>query len=167
MPVLFLLFVAMPIIEISLLIQVGGAIGGWNTIAIVIVTAFLGAHFVRREGLSTLQSAQRKMQQNQLPGNEMIDGLMLVVAGVLLVTPGFITDIFGFLLVLPGSRHLIRRYVVNHMKVRVVTASNQSFYSQSSPRDPFSHNASKEHGDIIDGEYADKTDDNDNHPRLK
>lgn len=166
MPALFLLFVAMPIIEISLLIQVGGAIGGWNTIAIVIVTAFLGAHFVRREGLSTLQSAQRKMQQNQLPGNEMIDGLMLVVAGVLLVTPGFITDIFGFLLVLPGSRHLIRKLVVKHMKVRVVTASNQQFYGQSTHRDPFNPTSSNDNGDIIDGEYSDKTE-NDDSRRLK
>ena len=93
---LFLLFAILPIVEIALLVQVGGIIGGWNTIGLVILTAFIGAYFVKREGIATLQTAQAKMQRNELPGKEMVEGLMLVVAGILLVTPGLITDVLGF-----------------------------------------------------------------------
>ncbi len=157
LPILFLLFAVLPILEIALLVNIGGAIGGWNTIAIVIFTAFLGAYLVKREGTSTLQTAQSKMQRNELPGSELVQGLMLVVAGVLLVTPGFITDVFGFLLVLPGSRHAIAAQVSKHMKMRVVT-SQTGFQQQQSPfqhqSNPF-ENAS--HGDVIDGEYTDTT----------
>ncbi|MFT7218234.1 MAG: UPF0716 protein FxsA, partial [Paraglaciecola sp.] len=89
---LFFLFALLPIIEISLLITVGGKIGGWNTIAIVIITALAGSYLVRQQGLSTLLQAQQKMQQGAIPGQEMAEGLLLVIAGVMLVTPGFITD---------------------------------------------------------------------------
>ena len=68
MRVLFLLFAIMPIIEIALLIKVGGIIGGWNTVAIVLLTAFIGAYFVKREGLQTMQTAQEKMQRGEMPG---------------------------------------------------------------------------------------------------
>ena len=102
MQILLLLFILMPIAEIALLLQVGDMIGGWNTVGLIIVTAFVGAYLVRQEGLSTLQKAQQKMANNEVPGKEMMEGLMLVIAGVLLVTPGFITDIIGFLFVLPN-----------------------------------------------------------------
>ena len=98
----------MPIIEIALLVKVGGIIGGWNTIGIVLLTAFIGAYFVKREGIHTLQIAQEKMQRGEMPGKEMVEGLMLAVAGVLMVTPGFITDIFGILLVILGISILSR-----------------------------------------------------------
>lgn len=98
MRVLFLLFAILPIVEIALLVHVGDIIGGWNTVGLVILSAFIGAYFVKREGINTLQTAQAKMQRNEMPGNELVEGLMLVVAGILLVTPGFITDIFGFYL---------------------------------------------------------------------
>jgi UPF0716 protein FxsA len=118
--VLFILFALLPILEIALLINVGSVIGGWNTVGLVLLSAFIGAYFVKREGVSTLQTAQEKMQRNEVPGKELVEGLMLVVAGVLLVTPGFITDIFGFLLAMPGSRHFFAAQVSKHMKMRVV-----------------------------------------------
>lgn len=179
MRVLFLLFAILPIIEIALLIHVGDIIGGWNTVALVILSAFIGAYFVKREGINTLQTAQAKMQRNELPGKELVDGLMLVVAGVLLVTPGFITDIFGFLFALPGTRHLLAAQVSKHMKMRVVTTGSAgSFHQQQSPfeqgRNPFDQNSNPfEQGtrppqdeDIIEGEYSDKTQ-NDTDKRLK
>lgn len=168
MRVLFLLFAIMPIIEIALLVQVGGIIGGWNTIALVILTALIGSYLVRREGLATLQTAQAKMQRNEIPGNEIVQGLMLVIAGVLLVTPGFVTDILGLLFVMPGSRQYLARNISKHMKARVVTSSTftsgQSPFSQHG--DPFKGPAKDENGDIIEGEYTDKSE-NDETNRLK
>ncbi|MEW9797689.1 FxsA family protein [Alteromonas sp. CYL-A6] len=165
MPLLFLLFAVMPIIEITVLIQVGGMIGGWNTVAIVILTAFAGAYLVRREGLQTLQTAQRKMQQNQLPGREMMEGLMLVIAGVLLVTPGFITDIIGFLFVLPPTRKLLAAGLSKHLKMRVVT-SQGGFTAYSQHAAPEDFRSPRGEGDIIEGEYADKTEQDPDH-RLR
>ncbi|GGW90495.1 FxsA family protein [Alteromonas halophila] len=156
MRLLFLLFAAMPIIEIAVLVQVGGIIGGWNTIALVIITAFAGAYLVRREGLHTLQTAQQKMQQNTIPGRELVEGMMLVVAGILLVTPGFITDILGFLFVLPGTRHILAAHISKHMKMRVVTSAGQ--YTQTGAGAHYEqYRTRKNDDDVIEGEYADKT----------
>ncbi|MEQ3652507.1 MAG: FxsA family protein, partial [Glaciecola sp.] len=80
---LFILFAVLPILEIMLLINVSDNIGGWNTFALVLITAFLGAYFVRREGTATLQDVQVKMAQGQMPGKELSEGLLLLVAGVL------------------------------------------------------------------------------------
>ena len=178
MRVLFILFAVLPILEIALLVNVGSIIGGWNTIGIVILTAFIGSYFVKREGLSTLQTAQAKMQRNEMPGKELVEGLMLVVAGVLLVTPGFITDILGFMFVLPGTRHLLAAQVSKHMKMRVVMpgagADGFNTNGQQSPfgSDPFGstdspfNTSAKNKDDVIEGEYTDKTQ-NDEDKRLK
>ena len=144
LPILFLLFVLVPIIEISLLIQVGGAIGGFNTIALVLITAAFGAYFVKREGLSTLQSAQHKLQQNQLPAKELIAGACLLVAGVLLVTPGFITDILGFLLVIPQSRNLLATVISKQQSVKFTQTNHYSSHHQNE-------------GDVFEGEYTDRS----------
>jgi len=165
------LFALLPILEIALLINVGSVIGGWNTVGLVILSAFIGAYFVKREGVSTLQTAQEKMQRNEVPGKELVEGLMLVVAGILLVTPGFITDIFGFLLAMPGSRHFFAAQVSKHMKMRVVTpgmgpgfGQGQSPFGQS----PFGERPGQGQSgdDIIEGEYTDHTT-NDPDKRLK
>ena len=101
---LFLLFVIMPIMEIAVLIHVGDIIGGWNTVLLVILSAMIGAYLVKREGVATLAQAQVKIAQGQVPAEEIGAGLLLLIAGVLLVTPGFITDILGLLLtIFPSS----------------------------------------------------------------
>jgi len=109
MPYLFLLFIVMPIAEIAVLIQVGGAIGGWTTIGIVILTAVLGTAMLRQQGLATLNRAQSRMQQGEMPAQQMLEGLLLLIGGVLLLTPGFITDFFGFCTLIPWSRQFIAR----------------------------------------------------------
>lgn len=152
---LFLLFAVMPIVEIALLVNVGEQIGGWNTVAIVIATAIAGAHLVRREGLQTLFQAQTKMQSGQLPGQQMAEGLLLVVAGVLLVTPGFITDILGFLFALPVTRPLIAKAVMKQFSVKVQTsAQQQSHFYYSSQQ----HQQPNQHGDVFEGEFERKDD---------
>lgn len=112
---LFLLFIIIPIIEITLLMQIGGMIGVWPTIAVVIVTAWLGAKNVRQQGLATMQSVQTKMAQGEMPSTEIVTGVMLLVAGVLLVTPGFVTDIFGLLLLVPQVRKALGATVQSHI----------------------------------------------------
>lgn len=148
---LFLLFAILPIIEIAILINVGEQIGGWYTVAIVILTAFAGAHLVRQQGLSTLMQAQQKMQAGTMPGQEMAEGLLLVIAGVLLVTPGFITDGIGFLLSLPMTRPLIAKGLLKHLSVRVVNQSFDGDFAQY--QQPHS---TAQSDDIIEGEFERK-----------
>lgn len=151
---LFLLFAILPILEITLLIHVGEIIGGWNTVAIVIVTAFLGAHLVRQQGLNTLITAQQKMQSGTLPGQEMAEGFLLVIAGVMLVTPGFITDLFGIILCLPLTRPIIANFLMKRLVVKVVQSSSvHGNFSHS--QDDFT-SAGKKDGDVIEGEFETK-----------
>ena len=94
---LLAMFIAVPIVEIGLFIEIGGWIGLWPTIGVVIVTAFAGTTLLRLQGLSVLQRVQESANRNELPVQEVFDGLCLLVAGVLLLTPGFFTDLIGFL----------------------------------------------------------------------
>lgn len=102
--ILFLLFLVVPIIEISILIQLSEVIGGWTTILVVILTAYLGAKMVKQQGLQTVQQIQLKSASGQIPGEELFSGVCILISGVLLVTPGILTDVFGFLLLTPVVR---------------------------------------------------------------
>ena len=117
-PVLLLLFFLVPLVEIYLLIEIGGVIGvGW-TIFLVVFTAVLGAFLVRTQGFSTVSRIRTQMDQGQLPAMEMIEGLFLLVAGALLMTPGFFTDAIGFVCLTPPLRRSIIRYVMARGIVR-------------------------------------------------
>ncbi|MDO7084233.1 FxsA family protein [Pseudocolwellia sp. AS88] len=129
---LFLLFIIIPIIEITLLINIGEVIGAWPTIAIVIITAWLGAKNVRQQGLATMQSVQTKMAQGEMPSAEIVTGLMLMVAGVLLVTPGFVTDILGLLLLVPSVRKALGASVQKHLHTRQGSTFGASAHFHSS-----------------------------------
>ncbi len=104
MPIILVLFIAMPIIEIAVLIKVGGAIGLLPTLAIIIVTALVGTFLLRQQGLSTLNRARNRLASGQLPAEQMMEGMLLVVGGVLLLTPGFVTDAFGLFCLFPLTR---------------------------------------------------------------
>ncbi len=101
---LLLLFLIVPLAEIYLLIKAGGAIGALNTVALVVFTAVVGAWLLRLQGLATLRRVQLSLEQGELPETALIEGVMLLLAGALLLTPGFITDIVGFVLLVPSSR---------------------------------------------------------------
>ena len=122
---LFIFFIIIPIIEITVLMQVGAVLGVWPTIAIVILTAWLGAKYVRQQGIATLNSVQTKMAQGQMPSDEIVTGLVLLVAGVLLVTPGFVTDFLGLSLLIPAVRQAIAGSVRSH--ITTSSAHQQSF----------------------------------------
>ncbi|MCB1491536.1 MAG: FxsA family protein [Rhodobiaceae bacterium] len=124
--VIFILFLSIPIIEIGLFISVGGMIGLWPTLAIVILTAILGTALLRRQGLSVLRQAQADLDAGRVPLARIADGLFLLVAAVLLLTPGFMTDTLGFLLFIPAVRQTIGRAVLawfaRNGRVTVATA---------------------------------------------
>ena len=115
--VLLAAFITVPVIEIALFIEVGGWIGLWSTVAIVILTAFAGTTLLRIQGLSVLQRAQESATRNELPIQEVFDGLCLLVAGVLLLTPGFFTDALGFTLFIPLFRELAGRGIWRWLKL--------------------------------------------------
>ncbi|MFT6413013.1 MAG: UPF0716 protein FxsA [Glaciecola sp.] len=155
---LFILFAILPILEIMLLINVSDNIGGWNTFAIVLITAFFGAYFVRREGANTLRDVQLKMAQGQMPGKELSEGLLLLVAGVLLVTPGFITDLVGLLFTIPFTRTPIAAALVTSFLKSGKVQGGFAFHHQG-PNDSASANSEQynEQGGVFDADYEDMT----------
>ena len=116
---LFILFAIVPFAEIALLIQIGTIIGTFNTILIVMATAFGGAWLVRLEGMGVAISLRQSMLEGRFPAEELLDGAMILSAGLLLLTPGIITDIVGFALVIRPSRALIKIYVKRFIEERI------------------------------------------------
>ncbi len=108
---ILVLLVGIPLIEIAVFIEVGGVIGLWPTIAIVIATAVLGTALLRRQGLATLQRAQTELAAQRLPVKELFDGICLLVGGALLLTPGFVTDACGLALLIPPLRAILGRWL--------------------------------------------------------
>lgn len=119
-----LLFIIIPILEMWLLIEVGGEIGALNTVALVFLTAIIGFALLRHQGVSTLARAQQRMAEGQMPAKEMAEGICLAVGGALLLTPGFITDAFGFVCLLPGLRHILIGSVLSKMQLRAQAGHN-------------------------------------------
>ena len=108
---LLLLFTVVPLVELYLLIEVGSIIGGLNTILLVLVTGVVGAFLAKLEGLRTLGQIQRNLSQGIVPAEEMLDGVIILVAGLLLITPGILTDAFGFLMLIPTTRNAFKRWL--------------------------------------------------------
>ncbi len=116
---LFLLFVIVPVAELALLIKIGTFIGTFNTILIVILTAVIGAHLVKSEGLGVMYRIRKNMDEGIFPAEELIDGMMILIAGALLLTPGFFTDFAGFLMVFPVSREYIKKIARRYIKKKM------------------------------------------------
>ena len=106
---LFCLLLGLPLIEIYVLISVGQVIGAWWTVLLVIATAVLGSWLLRIQGLVTLARVQEALRRGELPAHELLEGLVLLLTAVLLLTPGFVTDVIGFVCLLPGIRQLLAR----------------------------------------------------------
>jgi UPF0716 protein FxsA len=104
---LLLIIVGFPILEITLMIKIGKSIGILNTIILIFLTAIIGMYYARVEGLNTIRSGMMNLYQNKLPLYEMISGASIAIAAILLILPGFISDTFGFLLLIPFTRKLI------------------------------------------------------------
>jgi len=135
---IFLLIILIPIIEIYLFIKIGSQIGAFHTIFLILATAILGVYYAKYEGLNTLRSGFAQISKNETPAYEVLSGAAIAFAAILLIIPGFLTDIFGFLLILPLSR----KFIFSKIK--------KKFKTQDTKKNNF-----------IDGEYEDIEDDDD------
>lgn len=108
-------FIVLPILEMYVLIKVGGNLGALNTVLLVLLTALIGVALLRVQGFRTLMNAKNKLGMAQLPAEEIITGIFLAIGGALLLTPGFITDIFGFLCLVPFTRRILLKLFLNNL----------------------------------------------------
>ena len=138
MNTIFLLIISIPIIEIYLFIKIGSEIGAITTILLIFSTAIIGVYYAKYEGLNTLKSGFQQLSKNETPAYEVISGAAIAFAALLLIIPGFATDILGFLLVFPPSRNLIFKIFSKKLKNKNIKKNN-----------------------FIDGEFEDIDDEND------
>ncbi|MBD3677410.1 MAG: FxsA family protein [Rhodobacteraceae bacterium] len=137
---LLFLFLAIPLIEIALFIEIGGAIGLWLTLAVVVGTAILGSWLVRSQGLMAVNDLRSSIDEMRDPSEPLVHGAMILFAGALLLTPGFFTDAVGFALLVPAFRTALFNYVRRRVHVQSFTYGGQS--RRPAPED-----------DVIDGEW--------------
>ncbi len=138
---LFLLFVIMPVMELYVLIRVGQWLGAWPTIGLVFLTAVVGVSLLRQQGFATLRIVRSKLDAGELPAREMVEGLVLVVGGAMFLAPGFITDVFGFICLLPPTRRLLANWLL----------TRGIWHVQAGPRSGGPPPGSR--GRIIEGEF--------------
>ena len=122
----FLLLI-IPVMEIAVFILVGNLIGLWPTLGLVVLTAIIGSFLLKRQGLSTLRRIQAETNAGRVPGRELVDGAMIMAAGILLLTPGLVTDTIGFLLFVPGIRDRIRSFVAKRVVVMAKGGGSHGF----------------------------------------
>ena len=136
--ILFLLILLIPFVEIYLLLEVGGIIGALPTIFLVVFTAVLGAWLLRRQGFETFRKFQLSLAQGEIPAYEIIEGPIILLGGVLLLTPGFLTDILGFVCLIPSLRRKVAQYI---LEKHLIQASG------------FYHSGKKAEKNILEGEF--------------
>jgi UPF0716 protein FxsA len=150
---LILLFTLVPFVELALLIWIGDRIGFLPTVALILATGVLGASLARLQGLATWARFRRALEAGRLPGSELIEGLMILVAGAVLLTPGILTDLAGFALLVPAVRRLLVRWAEPRIRSRV-TVRGTGPGRASGPTGPgaFRSRTSPD-GEVIDAEY--------------
>ncbi|MFP6835186.1 MAG: FxsA family protein [Pseudomonadales bacterium] len=154
----FVVFFLTPIVEMYLLIEVGGYIGTLQTVALVMLTAVVGIALLRRQGFATLTRGMGRLQAGEVPAQEMAEGILLAVAGALLITPGFVTDAVGFLFLLPASRAPVARWMLSR-----VTRLNPGFDPHGGATGAASQAAAKNR--VLEGEFE-RSDGNDKPPAV-
>ena len=146
---LFAIFAVMSLLEIYVLMTVGDVIGNWQTVLLVIMTALIGSTLLRQQGWSTMAKAQQSIAEGKTPAFEMLEGVVILVSGVLLITPGFITDSLGLLGLMPWSR----RYFINH----ILEKNAERFFSQRNSvfihRTKNQEKTSNNKNETIEGEF--------------
>jgi UPF0716 protein FxsA len=138
---LFLFFLVIPFAEIYLLLTVGGLIGAFPTIALVVFTAVLGAWLLRQQGFQTFRRFQESLAQGNIPTYEIIEGPILLLGAALLLTPGFITDLMGIVCLIPSLRRKVAQYILEKHLIQVIQSKG-----------PFGPRGSG-HGDALEGEF--------------
>jgi len=125
----FLFFIAIPIIEVILFITVGKYIGLWNTIFIIITTGIIGAILVKSQGITILNNALEEIRSNKMPILSIFEGVAILIAGAFLLTPGFLTDTIGCVLLIPKARNIIINYITSYLKKRTIYKKKTTYYS--------------------------------------
>ena len=144
---LLAIFILVPLVEIGLFIQIGGWLGLWPTLLIVVLTAMLGTYLVRQQGMAELQRLQSSLNDLRDPTGPLAHGAMILACGLLLLTPGFFTDAVGFALLVPGIREVVIRSVRSRVKVQGFTIGGQT-------QSGHSHAHPHQQDDVIDGDYV-------------
>ncbi|UJF34735.1 FxsA family protein [Paenibacillus hexagrammi] len=116
---LLALFIVVPAVELTLLITLGHWIGGWTTFALILLSGFLGAYFAKREGKKVWEYAKYEWSKGQMPTQQLLDGICIFIGGLLMITPGIVTDILGFLLVLPWTRPIFKVLLMAVLQKRI------------------------------------------------
>lgn len=119
MAILALLFLVVPIVELAIIIQVGSYLGVWPTIGLLIAISVGGAWLVKWQGISTLRRVQAELAAGRVPTRQLVDGALIILAGALMLTPGFLTDVFGILLLIPPTRIAVRSAVMRRFRGRI------------------------------------------------
>ena len=145
---LLLLFTVVPLVELTLLLWLAGWTSPGFALALVLTTGVLGAALARYEGLRCWRRVHEKMASGELPGDPLMDALMILVAGVLLVTPGMLTDLLGFALLVPWFRRLVKRWLISRFQARIRFVSSMRAWPPSTDRPPV-------HDEIIDARVID------------
>jgi len=147
-----ILFIVIPLIELYVIIAVGEEIGAFWTVILVLMTAFIGVNLLRMQGMSTLMRAQNSMSQGQVPAMEMMEGIAIAVAGVLLITPGFITDTLGFLCLIPATRQALIRYIMAKSTVHTTFNAGSDGFQPGQHHGHQQDGQQKKSGRTIEGE---------------
>jgi UPF0716 protein FxsA len=153
-----LALLVVPILEIYVIIQIGQVIGGWPTVGLLLVESALGAWLIKREGRRAWNALQNALQTGKMPGRELSDAALVLVGGTLLLTPGFVTDIFGFFFVLPFTRPLARRGLSAFLGRRFATqlgGANLGGFIPGAGPGPGASRPSSASDDVIQGEVID------------
>lgn len=146
MPYVLILFIAMPIIEIGLLLRVGNILGWLPTLLIVIVTAIIGSAMLRQQGLATLDRARQRMDSGELPAQQLLEGVFIMIGGVLLLTPGLVTDTCGFLCLIPITRQWLANKIASRAIVGFAGAGNGAGGGNQSAPSGASHSSGPQPG---------------------
>ena len=122
----FLLFIGLPALEIFLLIKIGGQVGALNTVALIFLTAIIGIYFAKLQGIQTLKSGMVNLYQNKVPIYEMMSGASIAIAALLLIIPGFLTDLIGFLLLVPVTRKIFFKFAFKNKPMTDIKKQNDA-----------------------------------------
>ena len=154
---LLVAFVVVPLLEIFVLIQVGQVIGAWWTILLLIADSILGTWLIRREGGRAFAALRSALNSGQMPAKELADGALILIGGTLMLSPGFVTDLLGILLILPFTRPLARRALTGVVTRRLVGAGAAAYMSRPGANQP--GNQQRPHpnpdGSVVEGEVVD------------
>ncbi len=152
MPWLPVLFIVIPFTELMILLEVGAALGVWPTLGIIILTAMIGYHLFRYQGLKTWRQVESQLAQGEMPTQSVLEGVVILLAGALMITPGLITDTIGLICLLPFSRKWVLAIVKKRFKSKVSVHSAHYNYHRE---EHYSSSSSGNEGRTVDGEFTD------------